>query len=193
MKRIINASTFYAVNPKDPYYTSATFPGFSIDEAVDCMTKDNMIAQGYVPLTPGEYKKFTTAVKKNTDEGTSSSEIYDSMKASFQYTKYLENPEVAEHTISYSFWYTGAYSLRDTVVAYGADYVGDYQFNLNRIAKRLGERSFYQFSTMKGKRLKSYSQLQTALHDLGVDISTIPSEDILQQECNDNSYRIARI
>ena len=97
----------------------------------------------------------------------------------------------SESKISYSFWVTGASDGHTTVYAVGADTVSAYDFNLNRIAKRLGERNFYQYYPLKGKRIQHFSSLISLLKEQNVDTSNLTEEKLIQA-CQEDKYFILR-
>lgn len=181
--------TFYVIDLKRPYDSIATLPGFDVEQADDVMQHDSYYAEHCVLLTAEERKKFNSKCRDLEDKDGISEEdsrkLYESMKASFIYGKYLAgefNPE-----LSYSFWVTSVYDTRTTLFAIGADTVGSYDFDLSRISKKLGEKHFREYSTGKGKRFKDYSALVKFLNELGVKEIKYTKEDLIQA-CNDDSY-----
>lgn len=184
MKRYIKASTFYVTRIDDPYNSIATLPGFSLEEASNYVQKYN---GDVIPLTGEERKKLLRAC--NNVEPYECQEVYESMKDSFIYNKYMSGD--ADSKISYSFWITSAFDTRSTVFAVGADIAGSYEFNLNKIAKKLGDKNFYHYSTGRGKRLKNFSTLIQILKDSGVNEINFTKEDLIDA-CNEDRYYILR-
>ena len=179
--------TFYVTRLTDPWNSVATLPGFSVEEAAECVQNDKSF-RNCIPMTAEERKRFLN--KCNVDRNSSYEDIYESMKDTFIYNQFLDGSTGSK--ISYSFWITSAYDLHSTVLAAGADTVGSYDFNLSRIAKRLGERYFYNFSTGKSRRVKDFSTLIRTLKDLGVRDIDITEEDLIEA-CNEDKYFIFKI
>ena len=176
--------TFYVTDITDPWNSIATFPGFSLEEAAEA------IESGYddncIPMTSEERKKFLRECNK-FESSSDYKEVYNSMKDTFLYNKFLNGS--ADSKISYSFWVTSAYDTHSTIFVFGADTVGSYDFNLNRIAKKLGEKHFYNYATGKGKRIKDFSTLVKILQDSGVRNVDVTKEDLINA-ANENSYYI---
>lgn len=185
--------TFYVTDFKYPYDSIATLPGFSVEEAADVIQKDSYYSEHCVPLTAEERKRFVNKCKdfdgRDGITEADSRKVYESMKESFMYEKFL-NGEI-DSEISYSFWVTSAYDTHTTVFAVGADTVGDYEFNLTRIAKRLGEKNFYNYVAGKGKRVKDFSTLIRVLNENGIKDVNFTKEDLIQA-CNEDRYLILR-
>lgn len=182
--------TFYVVDFRHPYDTVATLPGFSVDEAADVIQRDSYYRKYCVPMTAEEFKRFRNRCKDiDGVNEVDVREVYESMKDSFLYEKFLNGDIDSE--VSYSFWITSAYDSRDTVFAIGADTVGSYDFNLNRIAKRLGERYFYNYVVGRGKRVKDFSTLVRTLNENGIRDFNYTKEDLIQA-CNEDKYFILR-
>lgn len=178
--------TFYVTDINDPWNSLATLPGFTIEEAAEVVQHDYSY-ENCVPMTGEERKKF---VKKcDSAPGGDYEEVYESMKDSFMYTQFLDGD--IDSKISYSFWITSAYDSHTTMFAVGADTVGNYDFNLNRIAKKLGEKYFYEYAVGKGKRIKDYSTLVKTLSELGVTDVNITKEDLIDS-CNKDEYFVFR-
>ena len=171
-----------------PYSNSyMTLPGFTFDE-VEQTLKSEGIFDNSIVLTGPEAKKFFTRLR-NSDADTLDEylEIYDSMKSSFAFEKYL-----AEGTakISYSFWITGASDGHSSVYAVGADTVGAYEFNLSQIGKKLGSKYFYDYYTLSGKRMQHFSKLITLialLSNNSIDTSNLTEEKLIQA-CQEGTY-----
>ena len=131
MKRLIRQSqTFYITDLEDLWDSIATLPGFSIEEASDIVENE---FKNCIPMTADERRKFLNQLKNTSAEESDYMNIYNSMKNTFMYEKFL-NGEIIK--TSYSFWITNAYDTHSTVFAVGADIVGNYEFDLNRIAKK---------------------------------------------------------
>lgn len=178
--------TFYIINLEDPYNDVATLPGFSIEDATDWL-KNNNSFRDCIPMTADERKRFIS--RCDSVRPNEYARIYESMKESFIYNKFLDG--TVESKISYSFWITSVYDTYTTIFAVGADTVGDYEFNLSRIAKRLGEKNFHVFSTSKGKRIKKFATLIKTLDELGVKKINFTEEDLINA-CNDERYYVLR-
>lgn len=184
--------TFYVINFRDPYNSVATLPGFSVDEAADVIQNNSYYREHCVPMTAKELKRFRDKCedlyrKYGAITESDSRDIYESIKDSFMYEKFLNGEFDSE--VSYSFWITSVYDTRTTIFAVGADTVGDYEFNLNRIAKRLGERYFYNYAVGKGKRVKDFSTLVRFLNENGIKEFNYTKEDLIQA-CNEGRYFI---
>lgn len=172
-----------------PYSNSyMTLPGFTCED-VEQVLKDEGLLDESIVLTGPESKKLFTALRQS-DADTSEEylEIYDSMKSSFVFEKYLNE---GASKISYSFWYTGASDGHTTIYAVGADTVGAYEFNLTKIAKKLGERNFYEYCTIKGKRVQHFSSLISMLKDNGADTSNLTEEKLIKA-CQEDKYFIVQ-
>lgn len=182
--------TFYVYiidNYFNPYSGAyMTLPGYSPEEVEDVL-KDEGILDESIVLTNTEAKKFLNALK-NSDAETSSEylEIYDSMKDDFVFEKYLSE---GTSNISYSFWITGAYDGHTSFYAVGADTVGAYEFNLNSIAKKLGEKYFYNYVPLKGKRVQHFSSLLNMLRDNNINANNLTEEKLISA-CQENKYFI---
>lgn len=185
--------TFYVTDFKYPYDSIATLPGFSVEEAVNVIQNDSYYNEHCVPLTAEERKRFINKCKDfDGKDGITEADcrrVYESMKESFMYEKFL-NGDI-DSNISYSFWITSAYDTYTTVFAVGADTVGSYDFNLTRIAKKLGEKNFYNYTTGKGKRVKNFSTLVKILNENGINDFNYTKEDLIQA-CNEDRYFILR-
>ena len=193
MKRYIMAKTYYSVPTFDTglgINENAYFPGFTLQEAVEEMESSGYLQKGYVPMTSKELNNFIHSYRYRDDENETVEDVYDRIKDKLEYTKFMNDPDNYDDSIRYSFWAASAFDLRSSVTAYGADFVGDYQFNPNRIAKGLGERNFYNFSTSKGKRFKSYSSLIKFLEDAGGE--HFATEEQLKEGAMDGEYYILR-
>ena len=182
--------TFYVYIANDyfgPYASSyMTLPGFSCEE-VEAELKNEGISDESIVLTAPESKKlFKELRESDADTLDEYLDIYNSMKSSFIYEKYL-----AEGTskISYSFWITGATDGHSSVYAVGADTVGAYDFNLTRIAKKLGERNFYNYCALKGKRMQHFSSLVSLLKERRLDIGNLTEEKLINA-CQEDKYFI---
>lgn len=173
--------TFYVINIKHPFDSLATFPNFTLDEAADAIQHDKFFNEDCIPMTAEERKRFVTRCRHEDDYES----IYNSMKNSFKYNQFL-NGEI-DSKLTYSFWITSAYDTYTTVFAVGADTVGDYEFNLTRVAKRLGEKHFNYFATSKGKRFKDFSTLVKTLDELGIKNYNFTKEDLIDA-CNEDKY-----
>jgi hypothetical protein len=179
--------TFYVMNPDDPYNSLATLPGFTIEEAVDCIQKDSSF-RDCVPMTAEERKRWNR--KCDSVESNQYRDMYESIKETLMYTQYLDgNLDLAK--ISYSFWITGAYDTYSGTYAFGADTVGSYEFNLPRIAKKIGSKYYNNYAIYKGQRFKDFSALCTRLNELGMKEIDFTKEDLIES-CNNDSYRVFR-
>lgn len=181
--------TFYVVKITDPRYDIATLPGWPIEDAASYIESNDYLDK-YVPLTIEERKKYIhkcDAADAQTDDDYRN--VYKAMKETFLYGKYLESGDAPK--IKYSFWYTDAFDTHSAVIAIGADTVGSYDFNLTRIAKRLGSKYFYNFSTGKGKRFKDFSSLMKALNERGLKDINVTQEDLIKA-CNEDRYFVYR-
>ena len=185
--------TFYIIDFKNLYDSVATLPNFSIDEAAGIIQRDSYYSEHCVPMTAEELKRFRNKCKdfdsKDGIAEADSRRVYELMKDSFMYEKFLKGEIDSE--ISYSFWITSAYDSRTTIFAVGADTVGDYEFNLTRIAKRLGEKNFYNYVAGKGKRIKNFSDLVEVLNENGIKDVNFTKEDLIKA-CNEDRYFIIR-
>lgn len=185
--------TFYLYKIPNLRDSIATLPGFTIDEAMEVI--DNQYkSSDVIPLTADEVKLLRKAIDKDprSDDYISEEVVYDaldSLKDKFYYGKYLSGSENTK--TSYSFWICGAFDTYSSVYAVGADTVGSYEFNLNSIAKKLGQRSFYEFSIYKGKRVKDVSTLLKLMQDHGYRGKDI-TEDQLIDLFNQDKYMIFR-
>lgn len=189
MKRYIKSATtssrtFYVTDLNHPWNSLATLPNFSIEEAVDCIKNDPSFNEDCIPMTSAERKRFLKKCDE-VDEGQYK-DVYEEMKDTFIYQQFLAG-NMESTTTSYSFWVTSAYDSRTTVFAVGADIVGDYQFNLSRIAKRLGETKFYNYVAGKGKRVKTFSTLVDLLNKNGVKDANLTEGDLIKA-CNEGRY-----
>lgn len=181
--------TFYITDLDYPWNTIASFPNFTIAETVSALERDPSYDENCIPMTADERKRFMKALHKS-GETQSGREIYESMKHSFMYQKYLDG-ELVDIEPSYSFWVTGAFDTYTAVYAVGADTVGSYDFNLTRLAKKIGERSFYQFSINKGKRLRTFSELIKYLDSCGINDIDFTADDLIDA-CKRDRYFIIR-
>lgn len=178
--------TFYVTYLDDPWNSIGTLPGFTIEEAADCVEHDSSF-RGCIPMTADERRRFLAKCDE-AGEGQYR-DVYEKMKDTFMYQQFLDG--TIESKLSYSFWITSAYDTYTTVFAIGADTVGDYEFNLTRIAKRLGEKNFYNFVAGKGKRVKDFSTLVKMLNELGIRDVKYTKEDLIQA-CNEDRYFVLR-
>lgn len=185
--------TFYVIDFKNPYDSIATLPGFSVEEATEVIQRDSYYSEHCVPLTTDERKKFINKCKDfdNKDGITEadSRRVYESMKESFMYEKFLNGTIDSE--VSYSFWITSVYDTHTTVFAVGADIVDNYDFNLTRVAKRIGEKNFYNYVVGKGKRIKDFSTLVKTLNENGIKEFNHTKEELIQA-CNEDKYFVIR-
>lgn len=184
--------TFHVINFRNPYDSIATLPGFSIDEAADVIQNDSYYREHCVPMTAEELKRFRNKCKElygkyGAVTELDSRKLYESIKDSFMYEKFL-NGEI-DSEVSYSFWITSVYDTRTTIFAVGADTVGSYEFNLTRIAKRIGERYFYNYAVGRGKRIKDFLTLVRVLNENGIKDFNYTKEDLIQA-CNEDRYFI---
>lgn len=179
--------TFYVTDINDPWNSIATLPGFTIEEAADCVENDRSFNEDCIPMTSNERKKFINECRRANDKDCKS--VYEKIKDTFMYEQFLDGS--IESKISYSFWITSAFDTYSTVYAVGADTVGNYEFNLSRIAKRLGEKNFYNYVIGKGKRVKDFSTLVKILNESGIVDINFTKEDLIQM-CNEDSYFILR-
>jgi len=181
--------TFYVIDFENPYNSIATLSGYSVEEAAKAMEEDRDF-RGCVLMTAEELNRFRKKLRFSDRETKSErQELYDSMKDTFIYEKFLKGDY--DSKISYSFWVTSAYDSYTTIFAVGADTVGGYEFNLNRIAKRLGERYFYNYVAGRGKRVKDFSTLVRILKENGVRDINFTKEDLIEA-CNNDKYLICR-
>ena len=170
-----------------PYDSSyMTLPGFTPEEVEEVLKKEGISDTG-IALTGPEAKKLFTALRESgADTLDEYMQIYDSMKSSFVFEKYLSG---GGSKISYSFWVTGASDGRTTIYAVGADTVGAYDFNLTRIAKKLGERNFYQYFPLKGKRIQHFSSLISILKENRINTDNLTEEKLIKA-CQEDKYFI---
>lgn len=178
--------TFYVTNLDDPWNSVGTLPGFTIEEAIDCIEHDSSF-KDCIPMTSEERKRFLS--KCDEVEDGRYRDVYEKMKGTFKYQQFLDGD--IESKITYSFWITSAFDYRNTVFAVGADTVGDYEFNLTRIAKGLGEKNFYDYAVGKGRRFKDFSTLVKTLKENGVRDIHFTKEDLIKA-CNEDKYFICR-
>lgn len=185
--------TFYLIDLKNPYDIVATLPGFSIEEAVDVIKKDSFYNEHCIPMTVEELKKFRNKCKDlDGRDGISESDcrkLYESMKESFMYEKFLNGETNSE--VSYSFWITSVYDTHTIVFAVGADTVDNYDFNLTKVAKRIGEKNFYNYVVGKGQRIKDFSTLVKTLNENGIKEFNHTKEELIQA-CNEDKYFVIR-
>ena len=185
--------TFYVIDLKYPYDNIATLPGFSVDEAAEVIQKDSYYSEHCIPMTAEELKRFRNKCKdfdgKDSITESDSKRVYESIKESFMYEKFLNRDIDSE--VVYSFWITSAYDTHTTFFAVGADTVGSYEFNLTRIAKRLGEKNFYNYVAGKGKRIKDFSTLIKTLNENDIKDFNHTKEELIQA-CNEDRYFVVR-
>ena len=177
--------TFYVIRLDNPWNSVGTLPGFSVEEAVECVKNDSTF-RNCIPMTAEERKRF---ISKCDASNGRYDEVYESMKDTFMYNQYLDGS--IDSKISYSFWITSAFDTHSTVFAVGADTVGSYEFNLPRITKKIGEKYFYNYCAGKGKRIKSFATLIKTLNELGVKDVNITEEDLIEA-LNEDRYYILR-